>query len=81
MRAKAHLPVHTAPELQHVDVPLVEFVYLEFTRMPGESYCRRLRCLLLRLCDVFRALINSMLSVLILHLQADRNIQYRCIES
>ena len=30
-----------------------------FTRMPGESYRRRLRSLLLRLCDVFRVLVNS----------------------
>ena len=28
--------------------------------MPGESYCRRLRSLLLYLCDVFWALINSL---------------------
>ena len=38
------------------DVPLVEFMY----RMPGESYRRRLRSLLLCLCWVFRALINSL---------------------
>ena len=42
------------------DVPLVEFMYLVFTRMPGESYSRRLRSLLLYLCDGFRALINSL---------------------
>ena len=42
------------------DVSLVEFMYLVFTGMPGESYCRRLRSLLLYLCDVFRALINSL---------------------
>ena len=42
------------------DVPLVEFMYLVFTRMPGESYLRRLRSLLSCLCDVFRALINSL---------------------
>ena len=42
------------------DVPLVEFMYLVFTRMPGESYRRRLRSLLLCLCYVFRALINSL---------------------
>ena len=30
-----------------LDVPLVEFVYLVFTRMPGENYRRRLGCLLL----------------------------------
>ena len=29
------------------DIPLVEFVYLVFIRMPGESYRRRLGCLLL----------------------------------
>ena len=42
------------------NVPLVEFMYLLFTSMPGESYRRRLRSLLLCLCDVFRALINSL---------------------
>ena len=41
------------------DVPLVKFVYLVFTRMPGESYRRRLGSLLLYLRYVFRALINS----------------------
>ena len=35
-------------------------MYLVFTRMPGESYRRRLRLLLLYLCDVFRLLINSL---------------------
>ena len=40
------------------DVPLVEFMHLVFTRMPGESYRRRLGWSLLCLCDVFRALIN-----------------------
>ena len=35
-------------------------MYLVFTRMPGESHRRRLRSLLLYLCDVFRALINSL---------------------
>jgi len=34
-------------------------MYLVFTRMPGQSYRRRLRSLLLS-CDVFRALINSL---------------------
>ena len=43
------------------DVPLVDFTYLEFTRIPGESYRRRLGSLLLYLFDVFRALINSLL--------------------
>ena len=41
-------------------VPQVEFVYPVFARMPGESYRRRLGPLLLYLCDVFRALINSL---------------------
>ena len=42
------------------DVPLVEFMYLVFIRMPGESYCKRLKSLLLHLRYVFRALINSL---------------------
>ena len=42
-------------------------MYLVFTRMPGASYRRRLRSLLLRLCDVVRALINSLFCMLILH--------------
>ena len=41
-------------------VSLVEFTYLVFTRMLGESYRRRLRSLLLCLCGLFRALINSL---------------------
>ena len=39
------------------DVPLMEFMYLVFTRKPGESDCRSL---LLYLCYVFRVLINSL---------------------
>ena len=42
------------------DTPLVEFTYLVVTRIPGESYHRQLRSLLLCLCDVSRALINSL---------------------
>ena len=42
------------------DVPQVEFMYLVFTSLPGESYRRRLRSLLVYLCDVFWALINSL---------------------
>ena len=41
------------------DVPLVELMYLVFTCMPGKSYNRQLRALLC-LCDVFQALINSL---------------------
>ena len=38
-----------------------EFIYLAFPRMPGESYRRRLGSLLLLcLCDIVRALINSL---------------------
>ena len=37
-------------------------MYLVFTHLPGESYCRRLGSLLLYLCYVFRALINSLVS-------------------
>ena len=39
---------------------LMEFMYFVFTRMPGESYRRRLGSLLLYLCDVLRAVINSL---------------------
>ena len=41
-----YLDSHTAPELCFQDVLLVEFMYLVFTRMPGESYRRRRRSLL-----------------------------------
>ena len=44
----------------HEGVPLVEFMYFVFTRLPGESYRKRLGSLLLYLCYVFRALINSL---------------------
>ena len=42
------------------DVSLMEFIYLLFTRMSGESYRRRFRSLMLRLYDVFRARIDSL---------------------
>ena len=48
------------------DVPVVELMYLVFTRMPGESYRRPLGSFLLCLCDVFRALINSLVCLLLL---------------
>ena len=41
-------------------VPLVEFMYLVFTCMPGESYRRRLRSLSLYLCYILWVLINSL---------------------
>ena len=48
------------PPNSATNVPLVEFTYLVFTRMPGESYHRWLRSLLLYLCYTFQALINSL---------------------
>ena len=48
----------TPPELH--PLPLVEFMHLVFTCMPGDSYCKPFRPLLLCLCDVFRAQINSL---------------------
>ena len=47
-------------DLVFEDVPLVKFMYPVFTRIPGESYHRWLRSLLLCLCDVFQVLINSL---------------------
>ena len=41
-------------------------MYLVFTRMPGEGYRRRLKSLLLYLCYVFRALINSLVCSVII---------------
>ena len=55
------LYLHACQVRVTVYVRLVEFMHLVFTRMPGESYCRRLRSLLLCLCDVFRTLINSLI--------------------
>ena len=39
---------------------LVELMYFVFTCMPGKSNWRQLRFLLLCLCDIFQALINSL---------------------
>ena len=59
--AKKRLKVSSVSlEVITEDVPLVQFMYLVFTRMTGETYRMRLRSLLLCLCDVFRALINSL---------------------
>ena len=60
------------------DVPLVEFMYLVFTRMPGESYRRRLSSLLLYLCDVFQALINSLV-FFILFLYTVHNLSHKTL--
>ena len=40
-------------------VPLEEFMYLVFTCMPGESYRRRIRFLLMYFCYVFQSLGDS----------------------
>ena len=45
--------------------PLVEFMYLVFIHMPGKCYHRRLRSLLLCLCEVFQALINSFMGLVV----------------
>ena len=58
---RTHAYTHTwLSDLLSEDVLLVEFMYLVFTCMPGVSYCRRLMSLLLCLCDVFWALVNSL---------------------
>ena len=49
-------PLYHDDKPQLLDVPLVEFMYPVFTCMPGESYRRWLRSLLLCLCDVFQVL-------------------------
>ena len=45
---------------QMEDVPLEELMYPVLTRIPGESYYRRLRSLLLSLRYIFWVLINSL---------------------
>ena len=52
------------------DVPLVVFMYLVFTWMPGKSYHRRLRSLLLWLCNLFQMLLHSLVYGLILYHKA-----------
>jgi len=59
-------------------VPLVEFMCIVFTRMPGESYRRRLRSLLVYWCDVFRELINSLVCRLPLNGGRPVNTLSRC---
>ena len=53
-------PVFTTLSRGTEDVPLVEFMYPVFTRMPDENYRRRLRSLLFYFYYVFRARINSL---------------------
>ena len=62
------------------DVPLVEFMCLVFTRMPGESYRRRLRPLLLNLLRTSNA--NYLPCVLILEtervsMEEERDVEQR----
>ena len=52
--------VHKLHQMFSSDIPLVEFMYLVFTRMPGETYRRRPGSLMLHLCDVIQALITSL---------------------
>ena len=48
-------------EVLREDVPLVEFMYLVFSRMPGESYRRATQVFVVMfMCDVFRALSKSL---------------------
>ena len=44
----------------YTDWPVVELIYLVFTRMPGESHRRRFSSLLFCACDVLRAVIISL---------------------
>ena len=44
---------HTRELISAQRMELVEFMFLVFTCMPGESYRRQLRSLLLYLCYVF----------------------------
>ena len=46
--------------LRGTSLPLVEFMYLVFKRMPGASNGRRLVSFLLYFCHVVRALITSL---------------------
>ena len=44
---------------KHISKDLMEFMYFVLTHIPGESYHRWLRSLMMCLCDVFWVLINS----------------------
>ena len=54
----------------------MEFIFFVFTRMPGESYHKRLRILLLRLCEVVRAPINSLFSWLCGKRREERDVDH-----
>ena len=59
----SHLQVSSSCSVSK-GVLLVEFPYRVFSRLPGERYRRSLSSLLLCLCDVLRALSNSLVSTL-----------------
>jgi len=69
------------PEVHTEDVLLVEFMYLVFTRMPGESYRRRLRSLLLYLCYLFRVLIYSLVCCFQTMTGIPRFLLFRCMHA
>ena len=56
-------------------------MYLVFTRMPDESYRRRLRTLLLYLSYVFRALINSLVCCVFTRASVSDLFIYHCFGS
>ena len=61
MAASVRLVLHSLWDLEPVlRLKRRSDLYLVFTRMPGESYRRRPRSLLLCSCDVFPALITSL---------------------
>ena len=60
-----HLDFHTASELSAGGCTCGEVMYPVVTRMPGESYRRRLRSLLFCSCDDFGALLCCLPCVLI----------------
>ena len=61
----------------YVPCKLLLCVLLSKTHMPSESYRRRLRSLLLCLCSVFRALINSLVCWLNIF-EASANLRWYC---
>ena len=56
-------------------------MYLAFTRMPGESYSRRLRSLLSCLRYVFRALINSLVCWFKPHMYKQTCVQHGTLKT
>ena len=56
---KPTVSVDVKQHFNNEDVLPVQSIYLVFTHMPGKSYRRRVRSLLMCLYDVFRVVINS----------------------